>query len=52
MCEDTYADGCIQGLAVILDVFLANIQHVHLRTGDHDTYQGSVFSSSSLYEST
>lgn len=50
--QDTYTDGCIEGLAIVLDILLANVQHVHLGTGDHDTDQGSVFGSSSLNKCT
>lgn len=46
--RDTYRDVSVQRLAVVSDILLANIQHVHLRTGDHDADQGSVFGPSSL----
>lgn len=46
--RDTYRDVRVQRLAVVSDILLANIQHVHLRTGDHDADQGSVFGPGSL----
>ena len=46
--DDTYRDVRVQRLAVVFDIFLADIQHVYLRTGDHDPDQGCVFGPSSL----
>lgn len=44
----THRDIGVEGFAVVSHILLSNIQHVNLRTGDHDPNQGFVFSPSSL----
>lgn len=38
----------VQGLSVVFDILPTDVQHVHLRTGDHDPDQGCVLGTSSL----
>lgn len=46
--QNTHRDICVQWFAVVSHILLSNIQHVNLRTGDHDPNQGFVFSPSPL----
>lgn len=46
--QNTHRDICVEWFAVVSHILLSDIQHVNLRTGDHDANQGFVFGPSSL----